>query len=246
MIHQILINDSNNIPKKLPKYHLECVKSIKEIYYEEEYKLYSGKEIEEIIKNNFDPKVYTSYKMLKPYACKCDLARACILYLYGGLYIDLNIKLINPLPLEKGLSFFAFRDLPQVSSRCWAVQNGIMYSKPGCPVMRRHIEIVVENCKNMYYGNHCVDCSATTVLGQSIMTSMLDWNLISTRGQLTTFNYEGQNRLCFVSDGGELIALRKPSGGGDIESMGFEGTNNYVKMWEELNVYDDSYLKYFL
>jgi mannosyltransferase OCH1-like enzyme len=98
-IHQILISDTNKLPKELPPYAQMCVKSITDFYGTEEYHLYSGEEIEEIIKFNFDNNVYKSYQKLKPYAYKSDLARYCLLYLYGGLYIDLNTKFFKSMGL---------------------------------------------------------------------------------------------------------------------------------------------------
>jgi hypothetical protein len=38
------------------------------------YHLYSGEEIEEIIKSNFEDDVFIAYKKLRPYSYKGDLA----------------------------------------------------------------------------------------------------------------------------------------------------------------------------
>ena len=53
--------------------------------------------------------------------------------------------------------------------------------------------------------------------------------------------YKENNLLGFIMDDEDkLIAIRKHSDGGDIKSIGFSGTNNYVEMWEEKDVYDTS------
>ena len=52
-IHQILINDTNKLPDEFPKLHIICTEQIKKLYPNEEYHLYSGEELEEIIENNF-------------------------------------------------------------------------------------------------------------------------------------------------------------------------------------------------
>ena len=253
-IHQILINDSNKIPDELPEFHNICYGQIKEIYPDEEYHLYSGKEIEKIIQANFHNDVYTAYKKLKPYACKADLARLCLLYLYGGLYIDLNLYFMNKIPYLDNLEFFAFRDLSSMSKQSWAVQNGIMYSQKESIIVKNAIDQIVQNCKQEYYGIQCVDVSATTVLGIAI-TKSLPHDKILTTGQLDVFNpnsfsveilnklknigYIYPTMLGFIMDHeNKLIAIRKPCGGGDIKSMGFEGTNNYVEMWKNRDVFD--------
>jgi hypothetical protein len=255
-IHQILINDTNNPPDEFPEFHNICYEQIKKLYPDEEYHLYSGEELEGIIKNNFDDDVYVSYKKLRPYACKADLARLCLLYLYGGLYIDLNLYFINTIPDLDRLEFFAFRDLSKMSKQSWAVQNGIMYSTPKSKVVKNAIDLIVKHCKEEYYGVQCVDVSATTVLGIAITKSLPHFG-IATNGELDSFTlksfdkktqnkikkmgYKSDSLLGFIMDEDDkLIAIRKPSGGGDIEAVGFKGTNNYVKMWKDKEVYDNN------
>jgi len=253
-IHQILINDTNKLPNELPEFHNICYEQIKKLYPDEEYHLYSGEELEKIIKNNFNDDVYVSYKKLRPYACKADLARLCLLYLYGGLYIDLNLYFMNTIPDLNKLEFFAFRDLSVMSKQSWAVQNGIMYSLSKSKVLKNAIDLIVKNCKEEYYGVQCVDVSATTVLGIAITKSLPHFG-IATNGELNWFTlksfdkktqnkikkmgYTGDKLLGFIIDTEDnLTAIRKPSGGGDIETVGFKGTNNYVKMWQDNEVYD--------
>lgn len=255
-IHQILINDTNKLPNELPEFHNICYEQIKKLYPDEEYHLYSGEELEKIIKNNFNDDVYVSYKKLRPYACKADLARLCLLYLYGGLYIDLNLYFMNTIPDLNKLEFFAFRDLSVMSKQSWAVQNGIMYSLSKSKVLKNAIDLIVKNCKEEYYGVQCVDVSATTVLGIAITKSLPHFG-IATNGELNSFTlksfdkktqnkikkmgYTGEKLLGFIIDTEDkLTAIRKPSGGGDIETVGFKGTNNYVKMWQDNEVYDST------
>ena len=255
-IHQILINDTNKLPDELPDYHNICYEQIKNLYPNEEYHLYSGEEIEKIIKSNFDDDVFIAYKKLNPYACKADLARLCLLYLYGGLYIDLNLYFINIIPDLDKLEFFAFRDLSNMSKQSWAVQNGIIYSLSKSKVVENAINLIINHCKDEYYGIQCVDVSATTVLGIAITKSLphlgiatdgeLDFFTLKsldkkTQNKLKKIGYKSEQLLGFIMDNDDkLIAIRKPSRGGDIEAVGFKGTNNYVKMWKDKEIYDTS------
>jgi DNA-dependent RNA polymerase auxiliary subunit epsilon len=249
-IHQILINDTNKLLNKLPEYHNICYKQIKKLYPNEEYHLYCGEELEEIIQNNFHKDIFTSYKKLKPYACKADLARYCLLYLYGGLYIDLNIKFINTIPDLDKLKFFAFRDIIKASKRSWSVANSIMFAQKNSKIMKKCIDIVVENCKKEYYGISVLDISGCIVLGKAIMDSNEDIDFISTAGELSWIkpkiekNYEYNiGYLMDIDD--KIIAYRKPTNKnmdncGDINCFGFDGTNNYIEMWKNKDVYDTS------
>ena len=198
-IHQILINDTNKLPDEFPEFHNICYLQIKKLYPDEEYHLYSGEELEEIIQNNFYADVFTAYKKLKPYACKADLARLCLLYLYGGLYVDLNLYFINVIPNLDVLEFFAFRDVSKMSVQSWSVQNGIIYSLPKSKVVKNAIDLIVKHCKEEYYGAQSLDVSATTVLGIAITISLPHFG-IATNGELDgftlkSFNKKTQNKI---------------------------------------------------
>jgi hypothetical protein len=245
-IHQILINDTNKLPNEFPEYAEMCVKSIIDFYSIEEYHLYSGKEIEDIIQSNFDVDVYKSYQKLKPYAYKADLARYCLLYLYGGLYVDLNTRFIHPLDTNylNQWNFFAFRDIIGSSIRNWSVSNSIIFAKSKCSVLQKAIEIIIDNCKNEYYGIQVTEPTGCVVLGQSIILSKEE--LSCTNGEVICINGTmldaPRKSLGFFTDYGDFIALRKPaeSGCGDMKAMGFPQTNNYVEMWRNKDVYDTS------
>lgn len=244
-IHQILINDTNKLPQELPPYAQMCVNSLIDFYGNEEYHLYSGEEIETIIKSNFDNDVYKSYKKLKPYACKADLSKYCLLYLYGGIYSDLLNRFIEPLD-EKFLNqwdLFAFRDIIGSSIKNWSVMTSIIFSKPKVKVLERAIEIVVENCKNERYGIQPTFPSACITFGTAI-NSADENERICLNGEIICLNsqmyYAPKRTWGFFTDYGDFIALRKPTDQGDMKTLGFPLTNNYVEMWKNKDVYDTS------
>lgn len=253
-IHQILINFENTIPH-LPKYIQFCQSQIKKLYPNYQYHLYSGKEIENIIKNNFPKEVLLSYHTLKPYAYKADLARYCLLYLYGGLYIDLSLLCLQPLSLEN-TNFFAFRDLPEFSDPWWLITNAIIYSKPKSNIIKTAINLMVDHCQKKFYGVSAIDVGGPTLLGKAVMRSQENFQKVFTNGQvnhikledlnikeetLKSFGYNTNKLTGFVLDQDKkVISLRKPSRGGDIFSLGVEGTNNYVDMWLNRDVYDET------
>jgi hypothetical protein len=273
-IHQIFITDDNKLPSKLPPYMNICVEQIQKVHPGWEYKLYSGEEIEKIIKDNFPDDVYWSYKKLRPYACKCDLARACLLYLYGGLYADISILFVDQISRLDRWQFFAFRDKTYASQRFWSVMNSIMYAKdPGCRVLKHVIDRIVKHCQSDYYGGSPIDVTATTVLGRSIMkeSDIDDNNDVATLGQLygvtdgqkeeylKTYkdifeqheNFSEINSAFFMdmtpTEDYKLVAFYKPTLGGDLKSLGYEKVNNYIDMWHNKEIYGekkDSFWRY--
>lgn len=250
-IHQILINEEKTVPEKLPEFNNLCINSIKDLYPDCDYKLYSAVEIEQIIKENFDSKVFHAYNSLNPYCYQSDLARYCLLYLFGGLYVDLNIYFLNRIEIDPQLDFIAFRDLSHLSRNYWAIQTGLLYSKPKSVISKTCIEIILDHCDKKYYGYHPIDVTGPTVLGKSFMMSntcstqtvgdVLDVDLSildnNTTNTLRKHGY-GDKIYSYIEDStGKIIAIRKNSRPGDIETLGFEGTNNYVDMWHQKDVY---------
>lgn len=253
-IHQILINDSKKIPNVLPEYCTICTKQFLNLYPNNEYHLYCEEEIEHIIKTNFGKDVSTSYRMLKPYSYKADLAKYCLLYLYGGFYFDLSIFFLSQVPNLEDFNFFAFRDRSNHSTKTWAVASGIIYSKKYCPIMKTCINIVVNHCKEKFYG---VDVTGPAILGESIVLNYKTMDKHFLLGERMNIPNEHMNYVKnkfpilknkifnninegFISDlSQDIICLCKPSGPGDIKSLGFEGTNNYMDIWNNREVYDE-------
>ena len=136
------------------------------------------------------------------------------------------------------------------SKRSWSVTNSIIFAKKKSKIMKKCIDIILENCKNEYYGISTLDISACIVLGKAIMTSSEDINFIATDGELCRINPQKEKNysyyFAFLMDNNDkIIAYRKPifnntDNAGDISCFGFEGTNNYVKMWKNKDVYDSS------
>jgi hypothetical protein len=65
--------------------------------------IYDDKDIEEFLRINFKSNVLHCFKSLKFGAHKADLFRYAILYVHGGIYMDIKTELIRPLnPFPNG------------------------------------------------------------------------------------------------------------------------------------------------
>jgi mannosyltransferase OCH1-like enzyme len=112
MLRDEYINNTNNtfpIPKivhtsfktyeSIPKEYNQVFKSWKVTNPDWEVKFYSYKDNDILVKNNF-PWLYDTYKNFYFDEQRLDMAKACYLYLYGGLYVDVNyLPLANIDPL---------------------------------------------------------------------------------------------------------------------------------------------------
>jgi mannosyltransferase OCH1-like enzyme len=81
--------------KDLPPKMYECVEKLKKANPEFTHHLYDDVECREFIKNNFEQDVLDAYDNLIPGAYKADLWRYCILYINGGIYLDIKFEPIN-------------------------------------------------------------------------------------------------------------------------------------------------------
>jgi mannosyltransferase OCH1-like enzyme len=59
--------------------------------------LYDDDDMDVFIKNNFSPQIYKCYSQLAVGAAKADFWRYCILYLNGGVYLDIDSDILKPL-----------------------------------------------------------------------------------------------------------------------------------------------------
>ena len=59
------------------------------------YFLFNNEERKAFIKNHFDGKIYNAYCKIIPGAFRADLWRYCILYIYGGVIVDLDSLSLN-------------------------------------------------------------------------------------------------------------------------------------------------------
>ena len=66
------------------------------------FHFYDDDEMERVIEKHFDARVVHAYRRINPKygACRSDLARYCILYVFGGVYLDIKSEVRqSPVPL---------------------------------------------------------------------------------------------------------------------------------------------------
>jgi hypothetical protein len=77
------------------------------------YYLYDNDDCEEFIKKNFDERIYNAYCKIIPGAYKADFWRYCILYIHGGVYVDIDTLCLGKINtfLNKDIDFMVPIDL---------------------------------------------------------------------------------------------------------------------------------------
>ena len=238
---QIYLNEkSNDIPPILE----EATRTFKLSFPNNNYILYNFESLDELIKNKIGKDAHNAFLKLLPFAYKADLAKYCISYLYGGWYADISIKFLKGVNLNN-VDFLGFQDLGDGTFKPYtlpySIQSSLFYSEPKNKILEKAIEIVIENCKYENYGVSPICPTGPGVLGRSFAKfGQKASQIIGTFTTLTP-NHEYKNRSYILPDG-QILALHKnawlkDAQPGDISLFSQKGTNNYIEMYRQKNIY---------
>jgi hypothetical protein len=133
---------------------------------------FSNKQCDRFMEKVF-PHLFDTYQMLKPGAYKADLWRLCVLYHFGGIYVDafatphqpLDKMLQNCWSISGRDQFIAPLDPPFSGS---GVHNGFMVASKHHPFLKQCIDDIVLNVKNKYYGESSLAITGPICLRKSI------------------------------------------------------------------------------
>lgn len=95
------VEEANNITKKIYRCHKnkkdidkyqEVIDKTKKLMPEYEQIIYDDQDIENFIKNNFNERIWNAYNAINPKygPAKADFFRYLIIYLHGGVYLDIK------------------------------------------------------------------------------------------------------------------------------------------------------------
>lgn len=172
----------NNVPlkifltwetKRLPINMYNNVMLLQKMNPEFDIYIYDNKDRYNFIKNNFNQDVLDAYNSLRPGAYKADLWRYCIIYKYGGVYID--IKYHTYIPLIQLIKDNEFIFVNTNSGFCkedsyngLEIQATFFISSPNNKIFLDSINEIVLNCKNKDYRKNRLDITGPCVLTRNI------------------------------------------------------------------------------
>ncbi|WP_231136124.1 glycosyltransferase family 32 protein [Gluconobacter thailandicus] len=245
-IHQILIQESKKNKLFLPGLIGFNSKEAQRMHPDAKYILWNNESIEEFIKANFDLSVYETYKSITAFAYKADLARYCILYIMGGMYIDLGIRMMNPWEIPEKKGFSTFKELCFTAESWTIMQNGLIWSLP----KRRELEIcidwIVNNYKNKFYGKTPLCPTGPVMYGRAIAAAMVEngQSLAADDQWIGEYRWTtpegGMKNDAYVSPDHKIIAFRTKLVPGDLSHLGLSGTNNYKEIWLSRQMYGEN------
>jgi hypothetical protein len=232
-VSQIFLSDNG---AELSPFLGHATGTVRQAFPEADHQIYTKESLRAFIEANYEEEVLWAYDCLKPYSYKADLGRFCLLNKLGGWYMDIAVRMVNPVEVGPRIEFLAFRDIQRFSYTSWACATTVLYSQPDNKALQIAIKAIVANCKEEYYGITPLCPTGPTLLGSSAGGAWWASDFVYGDYLELTPTHEQKNRA-FVLPDGTIMAWSKPSGGGDLTGVGAKGVNNYNELWGMRDVY---------
>ena len=210
---------------------------------EYEYRYYDNGDRRDFIKRNFDSKVLAAYDKLVPGAYKADLWRYCVMYIVGGVYIDIKMGDIVPLNkiIDDDTSMVLVNDDPDDS-----IYNAFFATFPRNPLIYNVINSVVENIENNYYGISPLYPTGPVAMGKSIIPELNYEKHLPLGKTLTNYGYIQVYSFKHIDGGGRIGIDNQPPliltrNTPDTHDQPFlyriTGNENYGVLWNKTQIY---------
>ena len=232
-ISQIFLSDAGN---ELSPFLKHATGTVQAAFPNANHTIYNKESLRQFIKDHYDHDVLWAYDCLVPYSYKADLGRFCLLNHFGGWYMDIAVRVVNPVEVGPRIKWLAFRDIQRFSFTSWACATTVLYSQMANPALVTAIELIVKNCHERYYGITPLCPTGPTLLGQALAMNGSNADFVYGDYLELTPTHEQKNRA-FVLPDGTIMAWSKPSGGGDLTGVGAKGVNNYNELWAQRAIY---------
>jgi mannosyltransferase OCH1-like enzyme len=156
--------------KNLPQKMLNNVNKIKLNNPAFKHHLYDDNDCRKFIQENYPDDVLNAFDNLVPGAYKADLWRYCILYKYGGIYLDIKYKPHNKFKL---INLTEKEHLVlDIDNEC--IYNALMVCLPNNQELLTAIKSIVYNVKHKFYGNSSLEPTGPGLLKKIIKSNIVD------------------------------------------------------------------------
>ena len=124
--------------------------------------------------DTFYPAAGQAWRHLRPGAFKADVWRVFILLYFGGLYIDLPMRLLVPLatffdPTRDDVLLARDRDGGTATRPLLRLYQAILGARPNHPLLRAMATKILANIHTQTYGEDCLDITGPTAVGRAAL-----------------------------------------------------------------------------
>jgi len=236
-------NEYSEIPKNMKKSMKSWIN--KNPSYVHVY--FTGPECGKFIKEKMPERVSKAYDSLVPGAYKSDLWRYCVLFIYGGVYIDSsNIDVIGlDEIIHSSDSFVTAIDGGQQAS----IYNAFMASTPQNPILKEVINLCVQRIEERDYGINSLYITGPRCLGDALNNFLespwgTDFNegVLSFKGEIINLYQRTTPKTDFID---LVMGLEKDgiiySKGRPLVFTKYSGHNIEGTCWRQQERYDEIY-----
>lgn len=160
------------------------------------YSFYNDDECKLLLKTYFQPKILNKFNSMKMGCHKADLFRYCIIYLYGGFYIDIKTVLLKPLDriFNNNYDFYSVIALENKT-----IYQGILATYPRNDIIKRSINFILESSNkqidNMY--SIFIEFLYIDICKSSILNKVKEGkNILKNSDKVYLFKEECCNKTC--------------------------------------------------
>jgi mannosyltransferase OCH1-like enzyme len=197
-----------------------------------EHFLFDDNDCREFIEKNFSDDVLFAFDSLIPGAYKSDLWRYCVLYIHGGIYLDIKYHCFNGFKLI----YLTDKEYFVKDRHENHIYNALMTTFPKNEIMLKCINQIVENVKTNYYGRTSLDPTGPGLLGSFLINEYnnLRFSLKTDNFCLRINNYWS---LSICDKDNNDIEILKMYNEYRTEQQKFEKTKHYDTLYNRENIY---------
>jgi len=138
--------------------------SVRETHPDFEYTLFDDDMCRQFIASKFPPIVLYAFDSLVPGAYRADLWRYCILFIEGGIYLDIKYTCIS------GFTFHELLDRPHYvyDENFMNIYNALIAVPPKSPVLSRCIQQIIVHVRTRFYGPNMLSPTGPALLSRCL------------------------------------------------------------------------------
>jgi len=220
----------------LPKQMKDAVNKMKKNNPEFEYIFHDDNQCREFIANHFPDMVLYAFDNLVPGSYKADIWRYCILYIYGGIYVDIKFEPVNDFKLLSLIDkeYFVldrYLDTINYDFNKIGIYNGLMVMRPNNQILKKALNQIIKNVVNKNYGISPIHISGAGLLGSLLHKENEEYGNV-----YDTYKLKFSKCGNFIIDDTSTNILKIYSGYKD-EQKRFQKTLHYDNLWNSKKIY---------
>jgi mannosyltransferase OCH1-like enzyme len=225
--------------KELPPKMQENVQNIKKQTPALEYFLYDDNDCVTFIKKHFSEDVVHAYNALLPGAYKADLWRYCVMYILGGVYLDIKYQCVDGFKFIDIMDreHFVIDTIFDMNPSHWkpgthGIYNALIIAKPGNPLLLDAIQYIVRNTQINYYG-----FSALYPTGPGLLGELYFGNIYHNTSMIDNFDlaHANINKIAFIIYKNQIILQEYPEY--RMEQRAKQKHKHYGELWKQGTIY---------